>query len=291
LIKFLKFENGVRDGVIVVEATNPNYPQEKANVEVSPDGSTWTTAGSVTQDGEVTIPESVSCVNYVKITDQSNPNDFSDETADAYDVDGIKAVNTEACNGGNTGGDVTPTPTTVQDSVPTPTPTPTTTSNNNGGSSGSSNNHPKPQQCTATKPGTPSVTSVNRTSGSTVTITWTAVSPVTSYAISYGTSKGNYQYGVPSTGNVTSFAIGGLDPNATYYFSVRAINDCMPGDSSNEGSTGGQVLGAASIGGGEVLGATTDVLGATGTIQEIVAIAFSLVGSMASYVVYKKTVR
>ena len=65
----------------------------------------------------------------------------------------------------------------------------------------------------------------------------------------------------------------------------------MPGDSSNEGSTGGQVLGAASIGGGEVLGATTDVLGATGAIQEMVAIAFSLVGSMASYVVYKKTVR
>jgi hypothetical protein len=209
------------------------------------------------------MPETVSCVNYVRLTDASNPADFTEDTADAYDVDGVQAVNAEACQG------PTPTP-TQQPSNPNPTPVPEV------------RNDSKPQECTATKPGTPSLTSVERTSGSTAKLTWTAVTPVTTYAISYGLSAGNYQYGVPSTGNVTSFTIGGLDPNASYYFSVRAINDCMPGDASGDKTTGGSVLGA-STGGGEVLGASTDVLAATGYSQLYVRAILGVVAAIASY--------
>ena len=33
----LGFKNGIKNGVVLVEATNPNYPHEKAKIEVSPD--------------------------------------------------------------------------------------------------------------------------------------------------------------------------------------------------------------------------------------------------------------
>lgn len=101
----LGFDNGISGGTLIVEATNPGYPNEKANVEVSPDGTTWTVAGTVTTDGEVSLPQSVTCAKFVRLTDISNPADFSDTTADAYDVDGVKS----------TGNNCT---------VPTPTPTP-----------------------------------------------------------------------------------------------------------------------------------------------------------------------
>ena len=88
----LGFDNGISSGVMVVEATNPGYPAEKAKVEVSPDGTTWTDAGTITQDGQVNKPETVGCVKFVRLTDVSNIDDFSDSTADAYDVDGVKAL-------------------------------------------------------------------------------------------------------------------------------------------------------------------------------------------------------
>ncbi len=106
----LGFDNGISSGVFIVEATNPGYPDEKAKVELSEDGSTWVNAGTVTQDGSVTKPESLGCTKYVRITDISNPADFSDATADGYDVDGVRAEG-EPCT--------LPTPT------PTITPTPT----------------------------------------------------------------------------------------------------------------------------------------------------------------------
>lgn len=88
----LGFDNGISGGTLIVEATNPGYPAEKAKVEVSSDGSTWVLAGTVTQDGEVSLPQSVTCAKFVRVTDTSNPADFSDGTADAYDVDGVKST-------------------------------------------------------------------------------------------------------------------------------------------------------------------------------------------------------
>lgn len=240
----LKFENGVRDGVIMVESTYPEYPVERASIDVSSDGATWISAGTVAQDGQVAMPEGVSCVNYVRVTDVSNADEFTEDTADGYDVDGVQAVNAESC-----------------DPLTTPTPTPAPSSNGDGGNGGSGT----PPVCSDAKPGTPSITSVNRTSGTTAQVTWSAVTPVTHYVLSYGTG-GSFQYGVPNTGNVTTFVIGGLDPGATYSFKVYGVNGCMPGDPSGDSSTGG-VLGA-STGGGDVLGASTDTLAATGSFAQ-----------------------
>ncbi|MBI4080393.1 MAG: hypothetical protein HY430_01330 [Candidatus Levybacteria bacterium] len=87
----LGFDNGISSGVIVVEATNPGYPAEKAKVEVSEDGVSFVDAGTVTQDGQVDKPAGITCARYVRITDTSNPDDFAEATADAYDVDGVQA--------------------------------------------------------------------------------------------------------------------------------------------------------------------------------------------------------
>ncbi|MCX8008610.1 MAG: fibronectin type III domain-containing protein [Patescibacteria group bacterium] len=284
----LRFDNGVRDGVIVVESTWPNYPDERARVEVSQDGTNWVLAGTVVQDGQVGMPDGIACVNYVRITDISNPNDFPDDIADGYDVDGVRAVNAEPCGSTGGGPTSTPTPSPTGSIISTPTPTSQPTSSNNSTGSGSSSGS-NSSQCTAGKPqNAPTITSITRTSPTTVSISWIAVSPVTTYALSYGISPGNYQYGVPSTGNVTSFVVGGLDPNAIYYFQVRGINDCMPGDPSGERAAGGgQVLGV-STGGGQVLGASTDVLGATGNFDRKIAISISLLFGVLSYGIYKK---
>ncbi|MBP7832478.1 MAG: hypothetical protein KA035_01780 [Candidatus Levybacteria bacterium] len=87
----LGFDNGISSGVILVEATNAGYPEEKVKVEVSENGVNWVNAGEVTQDGQVAKPDGVTCAKYVRITDISNKDDFTDGTADGYDVDGVKA--------------------------------------------------------------------------------------------------------------------------------------------------------------------------------------------------------
>lgn len=110
----LGFINGISSGVIVVEATNPDYPIEKASVEVSENGTTWTLAGMVSQDGSVTKPAGINCAKYVRITDISDPAIMSDPLSDGYDVDGVRA-NGDRCRPPHT-----PTPTRT----PTPTPTP-----------------------------------------------------------------------------------------------------------------------------------------------------------------------
>jgi hypothetical protein len=116
--------------------------------------------------------------------------------------------------------------------------------------------------CTAAKPPAPTLISVVR-SGTTAQLTWSAVTPVTNYAIFYGLEPGKYIYGVPNTGNVTSYVVGSLQPGVKYYFAVRAVNDCMPSD----GSASGQVLGASTI-----LG-----LADTGNLALIAMLGFSMV--------------
>jgi len=103
----LEFDNTVSGGIIAVEATNPGYPNETAQVEVSADGITWVTAGSVTTDGQVSMPSQVPCAKFVRLTDTSNPENFSEETADGYDVDGVRTLDGTPCEppggGGNSG--------------------------------------------------------------------------------------------------------------------------------------------------------------------------------------------
>jgi hypothetical protein len=100
----LGFDNGISSGVIVVEATNNPYPDETAKVEVSPDNTTWTVAGNVAEDGTVTVPQRVGCVNYVRVTDTSDKTQY-ESTADGYDVDGVEAQGTLCTTSGKmTGG-------------------------------------------------------------------------------------------------------------------------------------------------------------------------------------------
>ncbi len=160
----------------------------------------------------------------------------------------------------------TPTPTAPETTgTPNPSPTPTNGGGTGGWSPGSHGGGGSPYVCTDEKPGTPVVTDVSRTSTTTVDITWDPAEKATDYTIVYGTEPGHYIFGVSSTGNVTKFTIGDLDPKEDYFFAVAAINGCMPGDFSTM-ATYGDVLGT---GGAEVLGATT--LAATGHADERIA--------------------
>ncbi len=140
-----------------------------------------------------------------------------------------------------------------------------------GGSGGFSGSTPGGAPvCDSLKPQNPALISVTR-SGSNATLAWTKVANSTHYTISYGTSPGVYLYGVPNTGDVSSYTIGHLDPSANYFFEVRAVNNCMPSDPS--------------VSGGQILGASTSILGlaATGNSPWLLAsfglgIAFILIG-------------
>lgn len=93
----LRFDNPISNGVVVVEATNLPYPTETAMVELSADGSTWLTAGTVSADGEVKMPERLSCARYARVTDTSNPAGFPND-ADGYDLDGVRAAEGIPCD-------------------------------------------------------------------------------------------------------------------------------------------------------------------------------------------------
>jgi hypothetical protein len=86
----LGFDNGISSGVFVVEATPPNNPSESVGVAVSEDNVHYYSAGTVSDDGTVAVPNVGLCVHYVRLTDQTNPAAFGD-TADGYDVDGVMA--------------------------------------------------------------------------------------------------------------------------------------------------------------------------------------------------------
>ena len=57
-------------------------------------------------------------------------------------------------------------------------------------------------------------------------------------------------YGNPNIGNVTTFNVKGLAGGLTYYFKVRAGNDCQPGPYSEEIAVkaGGKFINAPAIG-------------------------------------------
>jgi hypothetical protein len=65
-----------------------------------------------------------------------------------------------------------------------------------------------------------------------------ADNPVDKYVLAYGTSSGNYQYGVKNMGvnlrGQMTYLVSSLAPNTTYYFRVRAGNGCAVGNWSNE---------------------------------------------------------
>ncbi len=104
-----------------------------------------------------------------------------------------------------------------------------------------------PPVCNSPRPVAPRLISVIR-SGSKAVVTWTKVDLADHYTLAYGTKVGDYPYGVPNTGNVTSYTVEALDPSTTYYFVVYAVNNCMPSEPSGESPRGGAVLGLAATG-------------------------------------------
>ncbi len=143
---------------------------------------------------------------------------------------------------------VTVTPTT------SPTVVPAVDNGNSGSVIGGPVDHSAPV-CNDPVLKAPTLISVVKSGSDSVDLAWTSVNEADDYMISYGVESGNYIYGVPSTGKTTSYRIGALDLNKHYYFQVRAIRGCMPGDPSNELSypqslaIGGQVLGLAATSG------------------------------------------
>jgi len=59
------------------------------------------------------------------------------------------------------------------------------------------------------------------------------------FVIAYGTNPGKYDFGVPyvSDKNSTVYLISELNNDQKYYFVIKAVNDCAPGEFSNELST------------------------------------------------------
>lgn len=130
----------------------------------------------------------------------------------------------------------TATPTSLASTTPTDNATSTVSPTNPPGSTTTPTfppppSIPEPPGCPAQKPSAPILTSVTK-SGTEATLIWTSVANATHYVIAYGTSPNNLQFGVPNTGNVTTYKIGSLGANTTYYFTVYAVNDCMPSNGS-----------------------------------------------------------
>lgn len=150
-----------------------------------------------------------------------------------------------------------------------------------GGSSGSNGGTGGPGSapvCDSAKPQAPTLLSVSRRGGS-ATLTWTKVDNATHYTVYYGPDSKNWAYSVPDTGNVTQFTINGLNPGTDYSFSVRGVNNCMPGDPS----VNPQVLGAST---GQVLG-----LAATGNWLQIVLLLALAAASLGMSVLSRRSGR
>lgn len=133
----------------------------------------------------------------------------------------------------------TPTPTVV-----TPTPTTAPSNNNNGGNNNGGNNNSNngggthTYSCNDQKPtATPRLLSSIPTGINQITLFWTKVSgPVSHYQVAYSTKSGVVMYGLPKVGdaNTVSTTINSLGLNTRYYFRVKAVNGCTPGEFSNE---------------------------------------------------------
>lgn len=236
----LQFDNPISNGVVLVEATNSNYPFERVQVELSDDNLIWHYAGTVVQDGSVDMPRTVSCARYVRLTDISHPADFNDQDADGYDVDGVMATEGTSC-----GSSTTPTP------GPSATPTPTDIPNNDSSTSSNDGGNGGAPICPDLKPGKPTLIAVSYKNSTTAVLDWTKVPGANNYMISYGLQPGNYIYGVASTSDVTHYEVGSLAAGVKYYFRVYALNNCQPSDPTTELSSDPGPITGYGVGGAE----------------------------------------
>jgi hypothetical protein len=119
-------------------------------------------------------------------------------------------------------------------SSPSPTITPTITPTSTPGPT--QNPTPTPiGTCNDVAPAAPTLISADSGGAHSIVLKWGEVTDsVSYYLVSYGVASGNYIYGNPNVGNVTTYTVGSLATGKTYYFAVKAVNGCMPGTYSNE---------------------------------------------------------
>lgn len=150
----------------------------------------------------------------------------------------------------------TPAPVTAPEITPAPTQAPSSNNgNNNGGNSGggsSNSGGSSAPSCNNEAPKAPRIISAVTTGKNEITLNWEkpASGNVSHYSISYGLFKGKPLYGIANAGNVTSFKVRGLAGGVTYYFTVKAVNDCTPSVSSNEVAmkVGGKFINTPAVG-------------------------------------------
>lgn len=94
---------------------------------------------------------------------------------------------------------------------------------------------PGAPSCNSASPKAPWLSSVKVVGSGSVELVWTGVESASSWTVAYGVTSGKYIYGLSNFGNGSSRSvkIGSL-PTGTYYFVVRANNDCAPGPFSKE---------------------------------------------------------
>lgn len=174
-------------------------------------------------------------------------------------------------------GSTSPTPTASPTEVPVPTAT-STPGNENTNPPG----NPGTPSCDDPKPGTPSNLIATWISNTQIKLNWqSATEPVSHYLLAYGPAIGNYPWGNPNIGKGNEYIVGALSRGNNYCFYVKAQNNCAGGEPSNTACVNQPVLkradnnrvlgvktnfnplvnGIKNSYGGEVLGATTELLG------------------------------
>ena len=97
-----------------------------------------------------------------------------------------------------------------------------------------------------------------------ITLSWDGVPHANRYAVAYGTTSGNYQYGAYNIGESSSrsYTVSSLNPGTQYYFKLAAANGCASSPFSNEvsartGGSAGNWSGVSTGGTEQVLSNTT----------------------------------
>ena len=104
------------------------------------------------------------------------------------------------------------------------------------------------QSCSSTTPGKSSIFQIDTTSNSADLHVVPPADDVTSYSVVYGFSSGDEKFGATfSSSKSTSaltFSINGLSSGTTYWFKIRAVNNCTSGEWSEwkSGTTKGSGL-------------------------------------------------
>lgn len=129
----------------------------------------------------------------------------------------------------------TPSPSPSPSVIPSPSPSasPLTEQPQQSSSSFSAPAPAQPPGCSDQRPSSAPSLFQGVTSGTSVALYFTPVSPRSYYAVSYGTSNNAEGFGYELQNNsdgVISAQVHDLLPNATYYFKVRGGNGCQPGD-------------------------------------------------------------